>query len=180
MGRRIGALLLACSCLAAAARAQTTAASGPTEYEVKAAYLFNFGRFVQWPASKAGGVFELCVLGPDPFGMALDRVVTGALVSGRTVRARRIASPDDASPCHIVFVSAQHERLDEALAVVGKAQVLTVGDSPQFLARGGMIQFVLEGSRVRFQVNLARAQSAGLVLSSELLRVATRVQREAR
>ena len=95
------------------------------------------------------------------------------------MRAHSLASPNDASSCHIVVVNAQDERrLEDALTMVGKMRALTVGDSPQFLARGGMIRFVLEGSRVRFQINLARAQAAGLVLSSELLRVASRVLRE--
>jgi hypothetical protein len=158
-------------------------AQGPaaSEYDVKAAYLYNFGKFVSWPASprRSRTSFDVCVMGRDPFGPALDRVVSGAAVGGRAVQARRLDSPADAANCHILFVGESDARLiGQVVDAVGGQDVLTVSDDPQFLNLGGMIQFVLKGSRVRFEVNLARAQAVGLTLSSDLLRVATAVRRE--
>jgi hypothetical protein len=152
-----------------------------TEYEVKAAYLYNFSKFVQWPVTRrrSAGTFDVCILGADPFGAAIDRVATGAVVGVRVVRVRRLTTLDEAASCHILFVSQSGERpTPEVLAALGRSDVLTVSDMPQFLNDGGIIQFVLQGSRVRFEVNLPRAQAAGLTLSSELLRVATVVRRD--
>jgi hypothetical protein len=149
-----------------------------SEYEIKAAYLFSFGKFVDWPAASPADAssFTICVLGDDPFGAALDRTVVGATVRGRPVRARRLASAGDASGCNIVFVSASEER--SVAAVVQSLRptgALTVSDMSQFTARGGMIEFVTAANRVRFQINLEPARDAGLTMSSELLRVASTV-----
>jgi hypothetical protein len=155
--------------------------SKPKEYEVKAAYLFNFGRFVEWPtkiAATKGDTFAICVLGQDPFGAALDATIAGETIAGKNVVARRILKPQDALNCRVLFVSSSEEsRLKDILPVLHDASILTVSDIPQFTRRGGMIQFTLEGSRVRFEVNLTPAQEAGLTLSSELLKVAVAVIR---
>lgn len=149
----------------------------PSEYQVEAAYLYNFGKFVSWPADAGvASEFDVCVLGTDPFGSLLDATVSDSTINGKRVIARRISRALDAAGCRVVFVAAsQSQRLGSDLAVLSKLHVLTVGDNPRFLERGGMIQFVFEGDRVRFAVNLTAAQEAGLTLSSELLKVATRV-----
>jgi len=154
--------------------------SKPKEYDVKATYLYNFARFVEWPASAAAkdGPFAICLLGEDPFGHALDAVLEGESINGKAVAARRVAKPQDAANCRVLFISMSEEsRLKEILASLDKASVLTVSDIPEFSRRGGMIQFVLVGDRIRFEVNLASAEDAGLSLSSELLKVATTVRR---
>ena len=149
-----------------------------SEYEIKAAYLYTFGRFVEWPARPPAdaSAFTICVLGTDPFGAVLDRTLAGETIRGRAIGARRLASIDEARGCHIVFVSASEERrvgpIVESLRASG---VLTVSDMPQFTTRGGMIQFVTASNRVRFQINLQPARDAGLTMSSELLRVASAV-----
>ena len=150
----------------------------PTEYQVKAAYLYNFGKFIRWPAAAGkNGSFAICVLGHDPFGPTLDATLAGETIDGRKVVAMRPARVQDAADCRILFISAsENARLDDILAVLGKTGVLTVSDMPQFTQRGGMIQFVLEGDRVRFEVNLGAAQRASLSPSSELLKVATTVR----
>jgi hypothetical protein len=152
-----------------------------TEYQVKAAYLYNFGKFVVWPdkgASKNDQSFEICVLGEDPFGTALDSAVTGATIGGKGVAAKRIAKAQEIDDCRVVFISSSEGgRLPEILAALEKANVLTVSDIPQFSQHGGMIQFILDGNRVRFEVNLTNTEGAGLNLSSELLKVAVRVTR---
>jgi hypothetical protein len=154
--------------------------SKPTEFDVKAAYLYNFAKFIQWPADsrRDSRTFDVCVIGEDPFGPVLDRVVAGGAINGRTVAARRVASAQDARACHILFLGGMDERRAvETLDMLGRADVLTVSDLPEFTRRGGMIQFVVQGARVRFEVNLDRARDAGLMLSSELLRVALTVRR---
>jgi hypothetical protein len=148
------------------------------EAEVKAAYLYNFGKFVRWPGNAAGGEFTLCVLGRDPFGEALDRTIEGETIGGISLTSRRIRSVREASGCKVLFVSRSEEaRESGVLETLGQAPVLTVSDIPGFIERGGMIEFVNEGSRIRFRINLQAAEAAGLTLSSELLRVATAVRR---
>jgi hypothetical protein len=153
--------------------------SKPSEYAVKATYLYNFAKFVEWPAAAAKeDSFAICVLGQDPFGQALDATLAGEAIEGKPVVARRISNPVDSVNCRILFISASEAiRLKEILAAIDKSAALTVSDMPEFSRRGGMIQFVLDGSRVRFEVNLSTARDAGLTLSSELLKVAVEVRR---
>ena len=152
----------------------------PTDYDVKAVYLYNFGRFVEWPARVTikNDSFTVCVLGQDPFGSALDTALAGESIGGKSVAAKRISTPQEAASCQILFMSsAEESRLSRIIEALDKGAVLTVSDMPQFSQRGGMIQFVLEGKKVRFEVNLTAVQRAGLSLSSELLKVATTVRR---
>jgi len=155
--------------------------SKPTDYDVKAVYLFNFGRFVEWPANGTAAKndsFAICVLGQDPFGPALDATLAGETIDGKSVVAKRISTPEESGDCRIVFMSsAEDARMNKIIAALNKEAVLTVSDIPQFSQHGGMIQFVLEGKKVRFEVNLTAVQHAGLTLSSELLKVATTVRR---
>jgi YfiR/HmsC-like len=152
----------------------------PQDNEVKAAYLFNFGRFATWPASATaaeGPSINVCVIGRDPFGTVLDSTLAGETIDGKNVAVKRIMAAKDAAGCRILFVSASEElQVSQILEVIGRAAVLTVSDLPGFTARGGMIQFVLQDNRVRFEVNLAAAEQANLKLSSELLKVATTVR----
>lgn len=152
--------------------------SNPTEYEVKAAYIFDFGKFVAWPAGTAAGDFTICVLGDDPFGAAFDATIAGESMNGKKVVVNRIAKPQEAATCRILFISRSEERrLKEILATLDKTSVLTVSDISQFTRRGGMIEFVAEANRVRFEVNVTSAERAGLILSSQLLKVAVNVRR---
>lgn len=170
-------LLLPC-CLYA--RGPAAPESKPTQYEVEAAYLFNFGKFVAWPASAqpADSPFLICVLGDDPFGPVLDRAIASEALKGRPVQARRIARPQDAVGCSILYISGSESgRLSKILSEIHEAPVLTVSDIPDFVQQGGMIQFVLRDGRVRFEVNLAPTQRNGLAMSSELLKVAVQVFR---
>jgi len=150
----------------------------PTEYDVKSAYLYNFGKFVRWPATQpAEGIFSICVLGQDPFGSSLDALSRQTL-DGKSVSVKRITQPEESTGCRIIFISLSEEhRLKEILAALDKKPVLTVSEMPHFSRNGGMIQFVMDGNRVRFEVNLSASENAGLTLSSELLKVATSVKR---
>lgn len=153
----------------------------PTEYEVKATYLYNFSRFVDWPVrvvQAQSDSFAICVLGQDPFGPALNATLADETINGKNVVAKRIPRPEEAVNCRILFISSSEEgHLKQILAVLDRASVLTVSDLPQFSRRGGMVQFVLDGNRVRFEVNLTPAEHAGLTLSSELLKLAANVRR---
>jgi hypothetical protein len=155
----------------------------PSDYQVKAAYLYNFGRFVEWPvmvAATKGDSFTVCILGEDPFGSTLDATLAGEAIGGKHVVPKRISTPQESPGCQILFLSAAEAgRLNKVMEGLDKEAILTVSDIPQFLQRGGMIQFVMDGNRVRFEVNLAATQRVGLTLSSELLKVATAVRRNA-
>jgi hypothetical protein len=152
-----------------------------SEYQVKAAYLYNFGRFVEWPAkgtTAQTNSFTICVLGKDPFGQALDATLAGETIGNQSVAARRISSPQMSADCQILFISSSEaNRLNKIIEALDKSAVLTVSDIPQFTQRRGMIQFVSEENRIRFEVNLAATQRAGLTLSSDLLKVATAVRK---
>jgi hypothetical protein len=155
-------------------------AQKPTEFEVEAAYLSNFGRFVEWPAraGSAADPFYICVLGQDTFGPLLDAALKGETIGAAPMVAKRIAGPEEAAGCRILFVSASKDtQLNAILTALRTSNILTVGDMPGFTRRGGMIQFVLDGNRVRFEINLAAAQRARLTLSSELLKVAVAIRR---
>jgi hypothetical protein len=155
-----------------------------SEYQVKATYLYNFGRFVQWPPNAAaakGDSFSICVLGHDPFGPTLDSTLAGETLDGKPLAVKRISTPRDAAGCRILFISSTEENhLKEILVALDESGVLTVSDMPAFSRRGGMIQFVVEGDKVRFEINLTKTETAKLTLSSELLKVATIVRRNAR
>lgn len=173
-------LAMAAECAIATVSGAQGQGSKPTEYEVKAVYLYNFGRFVQWPA-KTGqpteASFSICVLGQDPFGPALNAAFTHENIAGKKVALKRITTPQDAENCRVLFISSSEEkRLKQILATLDGASILTVSDMPQFIERGGMMQFIWEGDRVRFEVNLPPAEHAGLTLSSELLKVAVQVK----
>ncbi|MGC1463905.1 MAG: YfiR family protein [Terracidiphilus sp.] len=149
-----------------------------TPDDVEAAYLFNFGKFVQWPVDRGAESqpFSICILGQDNFGKKLDDLVTGESIQQRKIMARRLSSVADADQCQIVyFGNSEAARLPDELRALEKKPVMTVSSLPLFLERGGMIQFLVENNRVRFAVNLPPARRAGLSLSSDLLKIAVYV-----
>jgi hypothetical protein len=166
------ALLLA---LPWAARAQASA----SEYAVKAAFLYNFTKFVEWPADAFTGEhsqFKVCVLGEDPFGKSLG-VIAGESVAGRRISLLRTGEIKAPEGCHILFISrSERDRLSQVLADLKQEPVLTVGDTGGFLDQGGIINFILEGGKVRFEINQEAAERAGIKISSKLLRLAIRVK----
>ncbi|MGH9432309.1 MAG: YfiR family protein [Terriglobia bacterium] len=180
--RRAAALAVAWTLITVPA--SRTAASAATEYEVKAAYLLNFAKFVQWPVKAAAAqedAFSICVVGADPFGPALDAIIEGETIGDKKVVARRISKPQDATACRILFISSSEDsELPGVLAALDDSSVLTVSDMPEFTRRGGMIHLILEDRRVRFEINLSAAERAGLTLSSQLLKLAVRVTRKPR
>jgi hypothetical protein len=155
----------------------TVAAQPVSEYDVEAAYLYNFGKFVHWPDSvKKNASFDICILGENPFGGTLDKLISNDQISGKPIRKRVIDRPAEATGCAIIYISdSEAGNLRHILAALAGGNGLLVSNLPDFTQQGGMIQFVLQGDRVRFEVNLHPALRSHLVLSSELLKVAVSV-----
>ena len=158
------------------ASAQTPA---PTEYQLKAVFLFNFAQFVEWPTNSfadAKSPIVIGVLGDDPFGNYLDALVRGEQVNHRPLVIKRYARVEDIKSCQILFISAsERDRLDSNLEKLRGRSILTVGDTEGFVSRGGMIRFAVEKNKIRLRINLDSARAANLVLSSKLLRTADKV-----
>jgi hypothetical protein len=162
---------------ARAAVAQTLQAE---EYAVKAAFLFNFARFTEWPAAAFASddaPLVLCIVGTDPFGPALDAIEKKP-VKGHPLRVDRKATEDGLSRCHVAFISRSRAGdLAEVLKPIETARVLTVSDIPDFARKGGMIGLLMEERKVRFEINVSAADRAGLKLSSQLLKLASIVKK---
>jgi hypothetical protein len=143
------------------------------EYQVKAAFLFNFLKFVDWPPVAPDTPWVIGVLGHDPFGEVLDETVRGKIVNGRRIEVRRYARPGEVKDCNVLFIGvAEFERMTAAQQPVpSRAGLLTVGESPGFRKSGGAVTFVLEDHRVHFKLQPSAASAAGLKMSSQLLKL---------
>jgi hypothetical protein len=154
----------------------TLAQKPPNEYEVKSACLYNFLKYVEWPAQALPdpkGPFLLGVLGDDPFGKLLDNTVADKSIDERKIMVRRSNRLEDLKTCHLLFVSqSEKSRVKRILADLKDAGVLTVGEFDTFAHDGGMINFTRAGEKVRFEINLNAAQRSGLKISPKLLNVA--------
>lgn len=139
------------------------------EYRVKAAYLFNFAKYVEWPSSGGTGPLTLCVAGRNVFGSALEETIAGERVNGRPLVARVILEPTPG--CDVLFVPRGAATNAYLLAAQGQP-VLTVGETPGFIEAGGVINFIVDGANVRFEISAPAADRAGLRVSSRLLRLA--------
>ncbi|MEO8125549.1 MAG: YfiR family protein [Bryobacteraceae bacterium] len=146
------------------------------EYEVKAAFLYNFARFVEWPATAFSGPRDpivICILGDNPFGDSLSDAIRGKELAGRSFAVRRISELPLKSRCQILFVtSAGMKLLRPAAGTLKSAPILTVGETPGFGYEGGVINFKLEDGRIRFEINVEAAEQAHLNISSKLLSLA--------
>ncbi|MBN1782400.1 YfiR family protein [bacterium] len=148
----------------------------PSEYEIKAAFIYNFAKFVEWPAfSKQVEMDSLVIgiLGHDPFGYILEKVIGGKTVGGKTLLIRRYSRVDQVSDCHVVFISdSENQKLRSILNVLNSKNILTVSEMDQFAQHGGMIQMYMENKRIRFAVNIDAVENAELKLSSKILNLA--------
>ena len=149
------------------------AAAQTKEYQVKAAFLFNFAQFVEWPPgayADTNAPFCIGILGDDPFGKALEQTIQGENIEGHKMVVQRSHQVADLANCQMIFVSkSEKSRVTEILAALGSRPVLTVGEVPGFARGGGGINFFLEGAKVRFEINPDVAQTEGLKISSQLL-----------
>jgi uncharacterized protein DUF4154 len=150
------------------------------EYQVKAAFLYNFVKFVDWPASAfppTGDPVVIGVIGEDPFGAILDKVLQGkTCCHDRKLVVRRFQRIEDVTECHVLFISSSEKaRLADILQILDGASVLTVGEMDRFAERGGMIGFRRADNKLRFEINTDAASRAGLTISSQLLKLPARV-----
>lgn len=173
---RTAVLLAALLALPASAGAQQGTYQ---EHDVKAAFLYNFTKFVEWPPEafrSPESPMAICVFGEDPFGESLDAVVRGETLNGRRLVVRRTRDLQELRDCQTLFVpGAERERFAEVFSALRDASVLTVGEVDGFLPQGGVIRFVVDQGRVRFEINLDAAERSRLKLSSKLLRLARAV-----
>ena len=148
------------------------------EYQIKAAFLFNFAKFVDWPPQafpQTNSPIIIGVLGKNVFGHYLDDTIRDKEVKNRRVEFKEFTSVSDAANCHILFISlTAKDNLPNILAALHNSSVLTVSESDQFIKAGGMINFTIEENKVHFQINDEAAKKAGLRISSKLLSLAAR------
>jgi hypothetical protein len=173
--RGIVTCVLAATAAAIPLRAQTS-----LEYNVKAALLLNFARFIEWPDAAfatAQAPVQVCVFGHNPFGDGLARTLQGETVHARSLAARQVKSQADSSGCHLLFVPSGTESRAGAVIHQENSFAVTVGESPRFEAIGGAVNFILEEGRVRFNVNLQPVESRGIRISARMLQLANRVGR---
>jgi hypothetical protein len=153
-----------------------------SEYQVKAAFLYKFATYVRWPARSgpdADAPFVIGVIGKDPFGRELDAVMNGQSVRGRAVVVKRLAKPEEALRCDVLFIcSSERGALRKILGALNGAPVLTVGDMDRFAELGGMINLTTENNRIRFDINKRAIDRAGLKVASQLLSLARIVEEE--
>jgi YfiR/HmsC-like len=155
-------------------------AQGADEYRIKAAFLYNFAKFVEWPPQAFKNPTDpigICVLGKNPFGDALAAAVAGKTLGVRTFQVREITNDQQAAACQIVFVSSsERSRLGSLFTMIGSSAVLTVGDMDNFAVDGGIINFKIDSGTVRFQINIVAARKQQLHISAKLLSLAEIVQ----
>jgi hypothetical protein len=153
-------------------------AQSPTagEYQVKAAFLYNFAKFIEWPPSSfsdASAPLQICIFGRDPFGEGLRNITSNKTINGRKIEIDTVVDLQHARSCHILFIASSVTMpVKDIVEGLRGASVLTVGDTKGFAEQGGMINFVLENDRVQFEVNRKAADGAALKISSKLLSVA--------
>ena len=145
-----------------------------SEYELKAAFVYNFASFADWPPKAAPGM-SFCVIGQDPFGRALD-ALEGKIVKGQSLSVRRLSNISEARTCRVLFISASEvTNLPRLLAAVKDLPVLTVADVEDAAHQGVIIGLGIEKQRITFEINTAAARNANIVLSSRLLSLARNV-----
>lgn len=176
--RRLSAAAVAVGLLLALG-SQSVIAATPSEYQLKAAFVFNFAKFVEWPAAafRTGqSPITICILGEDRFGRDLDELVKGQTIGGRGVAVRRIAQAPRADACQVLFVSSgEPSQAQELLHAVANLPILTVSEDDEASRRGYIIQLLLEDNKIRFAINLESAERAGIKISSKLLKLAKRI-----
>ena len=171
---------LVCAC--ALLLALTPARAAPSEYELKAAFIYQIARFIEWPSppgALARAPLRLCVLGGNPFGLALENI-RGKPVNERSMEVSLLDMNADTRQCNLLFIAAPAERhLERIVALSRGSGMLTIGDTEGFAQRGAIVNFFLENGKIRFEINLEASRHAELKISSQLLKLARIVQEEA-
>src|SRR5712664_829009 len=187
--RKVGLLIvLTCLLSAMAMGSHAAGADSPdsSEYLIKAGFIYNFAKLVEWPTTafpQPDSPIVIGILGNDPFGATLDRIVADKKIDGRGFAVKRVKwgrDVKDLRDCNILFVSSsEKEHIESVIDAMKGLPILTIGDAPGFAKRGGVMNFVLEDNKVRFEVNVEAAKHADLTISSRLLTLARIVQQAA-
>ncbi|MFL6515645.1 MAG: YfiR family protein [Chthoniobacterales bacterium] len=147
-----------------------------TEYGLKSVFLYQFCRFMEWPASAFSSPRDplvIGVIGDDPFGQLLNEAVEGETYHGRPIRIEHYRNPRDIKRCHILFVShSDEDQVNQILSSVAGKNIITVGETDDFLDHGGMIALTADRNKVHVRVNQSSLRTANVEVSSKLLRVA--------
>jgi len=183
---RLTVAVLLCLSLALGANAQSSDSAASSEYLIKAGFIYNFAQLVQWPSvvfSQADSPIVIGILGTDPFGTTIDRVVENKKLDGRNLVVKRLKwgkDLKDLKDCNILFVSSsEKEHIPDLFNMVKWLPILTIGETPGFATRGGIINLTLQDNKVRFEVNIEAAKRANLNISSRLLALARIVPQSA-
>lgn len=152
------------------------------EYQIKAAFIYNFTKFVEWPARSFAGTnspIVIGVMGRNPFADELEKIAKDHTVNGRVILVKNLTSAAEVETVHLLFINAgEEDRWNEVLKSLRKSAVLTVGESERFAELGGIINFTLQGDKVRLEINLDTMEQAGLKINAQLLKLATVVRRK--
>jgi hypothetical protein len=175
---RPACLAVSLFCWVAAAVPAVRAQAVADEFHLKAAFIYRFPQFVEWPlpALKGRQTLDLCVLSPNPFGDALEELVDGETVNGVPLSVRQVDGGTSLATCPVLFLPAAAPDRRAVLRQLANQPVLTIGDSPKFIEDGGIVQLRVVDRRVRFDINTRAASRAGLHLSAQLLRLALNVR----
>ena len=142
------------------------------EHQLKAAFLFNFTKFINWPPADASSKLTVCVVNAKEVAGALEAVTRGKSVDARQVIIQQLSFPAALETCQLLFIGSSGKKMEEILMEAKKIPIVTVGEDEKFLRRGGMINFVLEDGKLRFQINTDAVGRSGINISSKLLSLA--------
>ena len=152
----------------------------PSEYEIKAAFIYNFAKFIEWPDSSSQCLQDsaiIGILGEDPFGIILERVIGVKTIRMKKISIQRYSNIRNVQECHILFISrSEKERLPTVLNQLRQRHILTVSEIDHFTEQGGMIGLFIENNRIRFRINQDTIEAANLRISSKLLNLASNVR----
>jgi hypothetical protein len=173
---RVAALMLAAWIAGSSVAGVFAQSREASEYQIKAAFLYNFTKFVEWPPEASPGVNDplaICIVGENPFGDSLNALIQGKTINGHKLVVRQLEPAQDLKGCQVAFISPSERRhIHSILDGLKGAGVLTVGDTEGFAALGGVINFTMEDNKVHFDVNVDAAERARLKISSKLLSLA--------
>lgn len=173
-GRLLCVVLVGLLC----AEARLVAQVVPDEYPLKAAFMYQFPQFVEWPSAawQEARTVQFCVLEPNPFGSELEQLIQGESLNGRPLAVKEIYGADELAGCHVLFVGTRSGDPSAVLKASAGRPVLTIGEVEGFLESGGIIAMKIVDGKVRFEIHAANAQKAGLRISSQLLSLALAVR----
>jgi hypothetical protein len=178
--RRFFLFLLALTLCFVGLRAAEAQTDTTREYQIKAAFLYNFVQFVKWPGTtfpSSDSPFHIGILGDDPFGSALDDTIAGESIDGHRLSVMRSPRIEELEGCQVIFVCrSEGNNLDAILSQLKSKPILTVSELEGFAGKGGDIDFYLSGGKVRFEINPQSARQCGLKMSSQLLSLGKIVQ----